>query len=104
MKCGLSTLYTTKKEYTERKYGCKILNFNDILKIKIWETNTHSYAVITNLKTKRYGCVVPRKEAEIITTRKYYPYSKDNNYWYDVSWIPNYMIDEAVVLLNELKV
>jgi len=27
--CDISTLYTTKKEYTEKKYNCKIVILQD---------------------------------------------------------------------------
>lgn len=55
--------------------------------------------IITNEKTKQYGCIIKKDDAEKITTRKYYQY-KNSNYSYDLKWLPNYMIDQAILLLD----
>jgi hypothetical protein len=58
--------------------------------------------IITNKKTNQYGCVIKKEDAKTITTRKYYQY-KNSNYSYDLKWIPNYMIEKAILLLEDIN-
>lgn len=58
--------------------------------------------IVTNKKNNQYGCIIRKEDAEKITTRKYYQY-KNSNYSYDLKWIPNYVIEKAILLLEDIN-
>ena len=49
--------------------------------------------VITNRKTEQYGCVIHKDDLNEIRNWKQY---KDTDFYFDLRWIPNYMIKEAI--------
>ena len=56
------------------------------------DTNIPS-GIIRNRKTEQYGCVIHKSELNEIRT--WYQF-KDTDFYFDLKWMPKYMIEEVV--------